>query len=124
MWTGKASENLSPVVDSLNIDEFVRYRDIFLKPGSKHKAKVTVFDKEGDKLQIKWEIRPEAVYATYAGQGEKEPKHLPGLVLNDGREISFKAPSKVGAYRLFVYAFDNHGHYSSSNLPFFVKKEL
>ncbi len=121
LWTGKAPDNLSPVVDSLNIDEFVRYRDILLKPGSKHKAKVAVFDKEGDKLQIKWEIRPEAIYAAYAGQGEKEPKPLPGLVLNDGKEINFNAPAKEGAYRLFVYAFDKNGHYSSSNLPFFVK---
>ncbi|MFN8254399.1 MAG: glycoside hydrolase family 2 TIM barrel-domain containing protein [Bacteroidales bacterium] len=122
LWTGFPPENLSPVVDSLNIDEFFRYQDIILKSGSKHKAKVSVYDKEGDSPEIKWEIRPEAVYASYAGQGEKEPKPIPDLVMNTGKETVFKAPAKEGAYRLFVYAYDNNSHYSSSNLPFLVKK--
>jgi hypothetical protein len=121
MWTGKKPANVAPIVDSLNIGKFVRYQDIFLKPGSEQMAKVIASDSDKDNLTYKWEIRPEAVYASYAGQGEKEPKPLSGLINEEKAEIRFPAPSEKGAYRLFVYVFDGKGHFSTANLPLFVE---
>lgn len=121
MWTGKEKENHAPIVDSLNIETYVRYMDIFLSPGKQYKAKVAASDVEKDALTFYWEIRPEASYASYAGQGEKEPSPVNGLVKVHSAETRFKAPEKPGAYRLFVYAYDGKGHFSSANLPFYVK---
>ena len=121
MWTGKKLVNAAPIVDSLNIGKFVRYQDIFLKPGSEQTAKVTATDSDNDALNYKWEIRPEAIYASYAGQGEEEPKPLSGLISEEKAEIRVTAPSEKGAYRLFVYVFDGKGHFSTANLPFFVE---
>jgi len=120
LWTGKKPINVAPVVDSLNIDQFVRYQDIRMKAGSTHQAKVTAADADGDQLTYQWEIRPEAVYASYAGQGEKEPKPISGLIQEQKASISFNAPTTKGAYRLFVYVFDNE-HFSTANLPFLVE---
>ncbi len=120
LWTGKRPENVAPIVDSLNIDQFVRYHDIRLKAGSNHQAKVMASDADGDQISYKWEIRPEAVYASYAGQGEKEPQPISGLIQAQKASISFTVPKEKGAYRLFVYAFDKE-HFSSANLPFLVE---
>jgi len=113
--------NLAPIVDSLNISQFVCYHDIVLKPGSVNSSKVTANDAENDPLTYKWEIRPEAVYASYAGQGEKVPEPFPGLISEEKAAIRFTAPKNKGAYRLFVYVYDGKGHFSTGNLPFLVE---
>ncbi len=119
MWTGMSNDNQAPIVDSVNIDDYVRYQDIIFDPGTSHSAKVTASDP--DNLTYRWEVKPEAKYASYAGQGEVPPKPVPGLVSGDGSKVTFTAPAEPGAYRLFVYAFDNQGHFSTANLPFLVR---
>lgn len=121
LWTGQRDANLAPVVDSMNIDNFVRYQDIILKPGTIHQAKVTAIDDDGDSMLFSWEIRPEAIYASYAGQGEKEPQPIEGLIREHGATITFTSPPEKGAYRLFAYAFDSLNQFSSASLPFLVE---
>jgi hypothetical protein len=121
MWTGKKPVNAAPLVDSLNIDNYVRYQQIVVERGSAHSARVTAGDSDKDRLRYKWEIRPEAKYAAYAGQGELVPEPVPGLVGTYGEQIQFNAPQERGAYRIFVYVYDDHGHFSTGNLPFYVK---
>lgn len=121
MWTGFQKENRAPIVDSVNIDKYIRYQDIIFTPGSSHSAMATASDPDNDKLTFRWEIKPEAKYASYAGQGEVAPKPVPGLIGGSSSEVMFKTPALLGAYRLFVYAFDNKGHFSTANLPFLVK---
>jgi hypothetical protein len=121
LWTGNKLENEAPVVDSLNIGSFVRYMPIICAAGTMQDARVTANDPDNDQLTYRWEIRPEARYASYAGQGEMVPQPIPGIVSGKTPVISFKTPSDSGAYRLFVFAYDNKGHFSTANLPFFVK---
>lgn len=121
LWTGERDKNLAPVVDSLNIDSWVRYQDIRVKLGSSHKASVTASDPDKDQIIYKWEIRPEAIYASYAGQGEKEPQPIPDLIGEQNQSVTFKAPATKGAYRLYVYAFDGNKQFSTANLPFYVE---
>ncbi len=121
MWTGKKSLNTAPIVDSVNIGNYVRYQQIVLERSSAQNAGVTVHDIDKDKLTYKWEIRPEAKYASYAGQGEVVPEPVPGLITSHSENISFMTPSESGAYRLFVYAYDGKGHFSTANLPFYVR---
>jgi hypothetical protein len=121
MWTGEKALNGAPVVDSLNIASFVRYQQIVFDRSSVQPARVTVHDPDNDMLTFKWEIRPEAKYASYAGQGESVPEPLPGLIKEQSDQIHFISPSEPGAYRLFVYVYDGKGHFSTGNLPFYVR---
>jgi hypothetical protein len=121
MWTGKDPENSAPLVDSINIGNYVRYQNIVLDRAKTHSARVTSHDIDKDKLSYKWEIRPEARYASYAGQGEVVPEPLTNLIQLQSDETTFITPSESGAYRLFVYVFDGKGHFSTSNLPFYVR---
>lgn len=121
MWTGLKASNSAPIVDSLNIENYTRYQDIYLKPGESYSAHATAEDPDMDSIRYEWEVRHEASYASYAGQGENEPQPEQRLIRNMAREIRFKAPEKPGPYRLFVYVYDGNGFVSSANLPFYVK---
>jgi hypothetical protein len=121
LWTGRKEKNSAPIVDSLNIGSYVRYQSIVLDRNGSYTATVTANDADMDHLEYKWEIRPEAHYASYAGQGEAVPIPVPGLIKNMSEHISFIAPPEPGAYRLFVYVYDGTGHFSTANLPFYVR---
>lgn len=121
-WLGKEPLNRAPVLDSMTITGFRGIRSIYLKPGMNYKAEAFATDSDRDDLTFSWEIRPEADYASYAGQGEKEPQPLEGLESLKKRDITFLAPASVGAYRIFVYVYDGKGKFSTANLPFFVRK--
>lgn len=121
LWTGKKLTNVAPIVDSMNVENHVRYQDILLQAGKSYSAVVAASDADKDVLTYQWEIRPEAVYASYAGQGEKVPEPVKGLIGEAGKTIRFTAPDKKGAYRIFVYVMDGKGHFSTANLPFYVE---
>jgi hypothetical protein len=121
LWTGKWPHNLAPVIDSINIEGKAKYFFHHLNASSIYAAKVFARDADKDALKFKWEIRPEAQYASYAGQGEKEPQPITGLTNGESKEINFRTPSEKGAYRLFVYTYDSHNHSSSANIPFYVE---
>ena len=55
------------------------------------------------------------------GRGEVVPEPLPGLITMHSDQITFMSPSESGAYRLFVYVYDGKGHFSTGNLPFYVR---
>ena len=122
-WLGKEPENHAPSLDSMWIDGFQNVRSIYLNPETEYKAKAFASDTDLNLLNFAWEIRPEASYASYAGQGEKEPQPLPGLIKNNGTGILFSTPLAEGAYRLFVYVYDGNGKFSTANLPLYVKKQ-
>jgi hypothetical protein len=124
LWTGTRMQNEAPVADSIRIGQYNHYYPLVADKGTPLTATAYAKDPDGDKLTYKWEIRPEAVYASYAGQGEKIPEPVSGLIAGEGESITFTAPSQPGPYRLFAYVYDDNGHFSSVNLPFFVSSEL
>ena len=121
-WTGRPVDNHAPRIDSLKLDGKSFYSNISLAPGVTDTASVFADDPENDSLTIRWEVRPEAVYADYAGQGEVTPRVVPGCITDDNKKIiSFKSPSTAGAYRIYVYLYDGKKHFAAANFPFYVK---
>jgi hypothetical protein len=120
-WTGRWPDNRTPRLDSVKIGSKTAYQGIYMKANEAGHAQVWVRDPDGETLRYNWEILPEGTSFPYGGNGEKRPPALPGLIdISNRPTISFKAPAKEGAYRLFVYAYDGYGHWATANVPFYV----
>lgn len=124
LWDGEWPENRSPILDSLKFDGNHPKPNIFIEPGSRHQTQVWIHDHENDPLKIEWEILHETTDKGVGGDAEKKPDKANFTTLKKQNKIfTFLAPQKEGAYRLFIYAYDNNGNGAHANLPFYVKKQ-
>ena len=121
VWNGTAERTDLPVLDSMQINRLPSMQAVYLNTGNSYTARAFFSPPMDTSLSFSWEIRPEAKYAAYAGQGEVEPMPLPGLENQKEPELHFIAPAELGAYRLFVYVCNGQGNFSTANLPFYVK---
>ncbi len=72
---------------------------------------------EGDPLRYEWMIMQEKTAAADGGL----PNGIPGLIAaQGGANITFKAPAAIGAYRLYVFVYDDHNKVASAVIPFYV----
>jgi hypothetical protein len=123
IWTGSWPENRSPSVANLLLNSKNAYQDVSLVSGNTYEASVEVSDPDGDELRYRWEVMHESDATQTGGDREDVPKTLPGLVKAASRgEAVLTTPEQPGAYRLFVYAYDNKGHAGHANIPFLVVK--
>lgn len=122
-WTGHLPSDRAPEI--VYWQSSVTLREVL--PGSRHTAEV-VLRHPGRPLlqdqphprvpyQVRWEILGET-----PPTGRQWPVSCPECItaVRDGR-VTFKAPSKEGAYRLYVYVVDDAGRAATANVPFFVR---
>jgi hypothetical protein len=121
-WTGKWPDNRVPSLDSLKIGEQTAYDNVYLQPNEQYTAQAWITDPDKDQIEYKWEVLPEGTSFPYGGNGERKPAAIEGLIADMSEsKISFKAPEKEGAYRLFVYGYDGNGNWATANVPFYVQ---
>lgn len=122
IWNGTPPTNQSPRISGAWLDGKSAVQNVRLRPAQTYNARTAVTDPDQDPLKYAWEIMEESTDLKTGGDHESKPRSLPGLIRNGNHsEISLTAPSKPGAYRLFVYAFDGKGHAAHANIPFFVE---
>ncbi|MEL6590823.1 MAG: glycoside hydrolase family 2 TIM barrel-domain containing protein [Bacteroidota bacterium] len=138
MWSGEYPDNRSPHISSLKIDGKEAQENVYLRPGKTYTITADIKDPEGDPLLYRWQILDSEFGLTGSG-GDAEVTPDP-IKIKVGKEIDyqedasdfivsvegrgdlvFKAPSKSGAYRFFIYAYDGNGNAATANIPFFVK---
>ncbi len=120
-WNGEWPQNRSPHLAGAWLEGKTASQNVRLKPGQTCTAKVQASDPDQDPLHYSWEVLEESTDLKWGGDFETKPKCLPELIAEPRKsEVSLKAPSKPGAYRLFVYVFDGHGHAAHANIPFQV----
>lgn len=121
-WTGKWPSNRSPRLDSAKLGSLTAYESVYLPKNGTHEAQVWATDPDGDEFQYVWEILREGTHFPYGGGGEKRPQSVQGLIAENGKKaIRFKSPQEEGPYRLFVYVYDEQGHWATANIPFYVQ---
>ena len=102
-WTGSYPKNRAPVIATRNdiLMNGKKAEDaIIVSPNSSNEAKVTATDPDGDALTYDWMIMKEKTK----------------------KEITFKAPSTVGNYRLIVFVRDvKNKKVASAVIPFSVQ---
>ena len=122
VWKGSWPENRSPAITPVRIDSRSADQSITVVADSFHDASVQAMDSDQDPLDFRWLVMEESGAKTIGGDREDVPRVIESSITNDGNgKIRFKAPSKAGAYRLFVYVHDGKGHAAHSNIPFRVE---
>jgi hypothetical protein len=121
LWTGTWPAIRSPQLEGAWLDGKTAYQNIHLNSGQNYPAKVQVVDYNGNALTFAWNVMKESTDLKTGGDSETKPGSLPDLVqAAQGGQITLQAPVKPGAYRLFAYVFDGHGHAAHVNIPFYV----
>ncbi|MGE9290065.1 MAG: glycoside hydrolase family 2 TIM barrel-domain containing protein [Puniceicoccales bacterium] len=117
-WDGQFPPNRAPKL--LKLESGADQARI--RAGSSHTATVTVEDPDGDTLEYEWIVVAESTDRQTGGDHEAAPPSFPELTRNAvGPEITFQAPRKSGAYRLFVYVRDGANGAATANFPFYVE---
>jgi hypothetical protein len=122
IWNGAWPANRSPRLERVALDGKSAQDSIRLKAGQSYPIAAKVSDPEADRLTYRWEVMEESTDLKTGGDLESKPKSYKDLVIEVGApETRFKAPTRPGAYRLFLYAFDQHNHAAHANIPFLVE---
>ncbi len=120
IWTGSWPANRTPRVDAITLDGKRYEESVVLEPGKAYDAAFDVFDREGDPLTYRWEVKPESESRKSGGDREAPLPNLEGLLSDsDSAGTTIIAPAP-GKYRLFAYAYDGQGHAAHANIPFLV----
>ena len=121
LWKGIWPENRAPHISSFKIDGKSAQSSVHLNPQEKYMISLAATDPDHDKLSVRWELLPEATELGQGGDREPRPESLPNMVsaisLNSAM---LTVPTKLGAYRLFVYVSDGNNHVATANIPFLV----
>ena len=120
IWSGKAPDNLAPTVEPIEVAGSTQ-----LEPGQVIDVGTTLVDPEGGELRVEWILRADS--GDYLTGGDVRPAmpDIEGAVIEsrvDGAQV--KMPEDPGAYRLFVYAWDDGGKAATANVPLLVKGEV
>lgn len=121
VWTGSWPDNRSPALKSIRLDGKLAAQNVTLAAGEVYDAAADVVDHENDPLTYRWEVKPESEAIQVGGDFEESIASLNGLIENQTAANTRLTAPPPGEYRLFVYAYDDHGHAAHANIPFLVK---
>jgi beta-galactosidase/beta-glucuronidase len=120
LWTGKWPQHRAPKIKDVLLNNKVAKDNIYIKPGSENLALVKMHD-DGD-LVYYWELLPEGNDLRPDGQGETKPPVINTAFADPFKSsVTFRAPEKPGAYRLFIHVYTKTNKVATANIPFYVK---
>lgn len=120
LWTGDWPANRAPEVSELYIDGTQKDSlQLYLDPDVAYQANASFLDPDGDNLTLEWEVRKDGGARNRSADRTRIVTTHKDSNPGDGF-FEFNAPSKPGAYRLYLYAYDSHNHAATINLPFYV----
>ena len=116
LWSGKPPANLAPTVQPLVVEGEPR-----VEPGDLVRVRAVLADPEKGDISVRWVLRRES--GDYAAGGDFRPMlpDIEGAILegnNEGARV--RMPVDPGAYRLFLYAYDEAGNAATANVPLYV----
>ncbi|MDX1934909.1 MAG: glycoside hydrolase family 2 TIM barrel-domain containing protein [Capsulimonadales bacterium] len=117
LWSGKYPEQRVPVLKAVTTS--VANKEV--APDSSQTAQATVIG--AGSLRYRWEIRPDDTSPSRPDPGQVAPAALTALTPSESGnpQVTFVAPDKPGAYRLYLYVRDGQGGAATANFPFFVR---
>ena len=123
LWTGKTVPNQAPRLSTMRLGGKPAWKSVFLRPGKNYLATVMATDPERDSLRIVWELVPDVDENYILPQHRTALEPIPNAIVQaKGTRAVVKAPTKKGAYRLLVMAYDGQGSVATHSYPFYVGK--
>lgn len=117
LWSGTLPKYRAPLVGPMTVD----LPELTAKPGQEFSATVELRGGPEGEWRHAWVVREESTDRKSGGDAEEATPDIPGLVLKaDESTAALRAPDEPGAYRLYVYVYDDHGGAGTANLPFLV----
>lgn len=120
LWNKKWPGNRSPQVLDFKLDGKLAQDNIYLEAGKTYNAQVQIEDSDGDTIQYVWDVKPESTDLGDGGDFETTPESIANIIIGNSDHVQLTAPQESGAYRIFIYASDGHGHTAHANIPFYV----
>jgi hypothetical protein len=120
-WRGEWPANRTPRVHALRLDGRGAGDSVVLVAGRTYEAAFDVVDPDGGPLRYRWEVKRESDATQAGGDFESRIRNIGGLLGDRTASVTTLTVRKPGRYRLFAYAFDDHGHAAHANIPFLVE---
>jgi len=122
LWTGHWPQQRAPSIGNYTINNLHAGDNIQLSANKAYQAKVEIIQHGAGKLKVAWEILPESTDIKAGGDPESRPKGLTRFIIaeDDSGCMTFSAPTKPGAYRLFVSLSNDDNKVANANIPFYV----
>lgn len=123
-WSGKKPANGSPSISDVLMNNKKMRDNVYVTAGRYVDFSVNAKDPDNDALKYRWEVLPESTDIKSGGDKESRPEPVDIAIKTDNQDgkLTFRAPKKVGPYRLFVYVYDGNGNAATANFPFYVQK--
>ena len=123
-FTGNKIDKPAPSLSKLTIEGKEATDNVMLKAEDVFNAEVVLKgmdEKTIRSLNYRWRILEESTDKKSGGDAEAEADEVPGLIIKgaNSNNLKFRAPDRVGMYRLFV-SIMNNGKVAYANLPFKV----
>lgn len=91
---------------------------LVFRPNEIEQAKVILERKCDFTYKYSWDIKMEGW--TNLSQNVNVGTGQDSLQVINSPEVKFRTPLEEGPYRIFVYVYDNHGYFATTNTPFYV----
>ncbi len=113
-WSGKPVPNRCPQIESLTLTPSGKR-----SPRDRLTATLRAKDPERDPLRFRWELRADSGTIGEGGDPQEAEAAVRDAVKASGPRATVTVPKTKGAYRLFVYVYDNTGGAAVANVPFY-----
>jgi hypothetical protein len=117
-WGGKDPTNRCPIIAWVG-SSLDRKK---VGPNKPFSLDVDASDPDGDTLRYQWALMAEIKRKAPDGSKVTDLKPIGGRITGDTTsKAKIQTPSETGAYRVFIYVYDDRGNASSANMPFYVE---
>jgi len=122
IWNGRWPDDRAPRVERMTFDAKSARDGVVLAAGEKYVGRVVASDPEGGNLHYRWEVMNESDATEEGGDPEEVPHKLSLEIDSRPNGVAtVTTPTRPGAYRLFVYVYDETGRGAHANIPFLVE---
>jgi hypothetical protein len=122
-WNGDWPANRTPRVEALRLDGRAAREGVTLAAGGSYGIRFDVRDPENDPLRFRFQVKRESEATQVGGDHEPPQSDIDGWLADPTAAMTTITVPVPGKYRLFAYAYDDHGHAAHANIPFLVRPE-